>query len=138
MIGAKKNDGVTVLDFMPERPPLEEITARAGTVLTGETPVASEAMVVKGLRTVYDPEIPINIYDLGLIYSLDINTSGFVKISMTLTAPGCPVAEIMPKMIADAAANVEGVGEVEVQLVWDPPWSKNLMSEDAKLALGIL
>jgi FeS assembly SUF system protein len=85
---------------------------------------------------VYDPEIPVNIYDLGLIYELNISDTGAVNVAMTLTAPGCPVAGIMPQMIADAAASVIGVGEVEVQLVWDPPWDKDMMAEDAKLALG--
>jgi FeS assembly SUF system protein len=132
-----KDDEMTVLDFMPERPPGEEITAHAGAPLGGQTPVASREMIVEGLRTVYDPEIPINIYDLGLIYELDVSAIGAVKIAMTLTAPGCPVAEIMPKMIADAAAGVAGVGEVDVQLVWEPPWDKDMMSEDAKLALGM-
>ena len=132
-----KDDGKTVLDFMPERAPAEEITAHAGAPLKDQTPIASKDMVIEGLRTVYDPEIPINIYDLGLIYELDISGDGRVKITMTLTTAGCPVAELMPKMIADAAACVEGVGEVEVHLVWDPPWNKDLMSEDAKLALDI-
>ena len=94
-------------------------------------------MIIEGLRTVYDPEIPVNIYDLGLIYEIDINSDGALKLTMTLTTAGCPVAELMPQMIADAAANVAGVGEVEVHLVWDPPWHADLMSEDAKLALGM-
>jgi FeS assembly SUF system protein len=132
-----KDDELTVLDFMPERAPAEEITAHAGAPLDGQTPVASKDMIIEGLRTVYDPEIPVNIYDLGLIYEIDINSDGALKLTMTLTTAGCPVAELMPQMIADAAANVAGVGEVEVHLVWDPPWHADLMSEDAKLALGM-
>lgn len=132
-----KDDGMTVLDFMPERAPAEEVTAHAGSALGDQTLVASKDALIEGLRTVYDPEIPINIYDLGLVYEIDIGDDGNVKIVMTLTAAGCPVADLMPKMIADAAAAVVGVGEVEVHLVWDPPWHKDLMSEDAKLALGM-
>ncbi len=132
-----KDDGMTVLDFMPERAPAEEVTADAGSALGDQTLVASKDALIEGLRTVYDPEIPINIYDLGLVYEIDIGDDGNVKIVMTLTAAGCPVADLMPKMIADAAAAVVGVGEVEVHLVWDPPWHKDLMSEDAKLALGM-
>lgn len=131
-----KDEELTVLDFMPGRPVGEEITAHAGAPIDDQKPVASKDMVIESLRTVYDPEIPVNIYDLGLIYELDVSDAGAVKVAMTLTAPGCPVAGIMPQMIADAAAGVAGVGEVEVQLVWEPPWDKDMMSEDAKLALG--
>ena len=133
-----KDKELSVLDFMPARPTGEEITAHAGVPLDDHTSVAAKDMVIEGLRTVYDPEIPVNIYDLGLIYELNISDTGAVKVAMTLTAPGCPVAGIMPQMIADAAASVIGVGEVEVQLVWDPPWDKDMMAEDAKLALGFL
>jgi FeS assembly SUF system protein len=132
-----KDDELTVLDFMPAPAPAEEITAHAGAPLDGQAPVASKDMIIEGLRTVYDPEIPINIYDLGLIYEIDISSDGALKVTMTLTTAGCPVAELMPQMIADAAASVVGVGEVEVHLVWDPPWNTDLMSEDAKLALGL-
>jgi len=87
---------------------------------------------------VYDPEIPVDIYELGLIDKLDIADNGNLRIEMTLTAPGCPVAGILPQQVADAAASVDGIGEVEVYLVWDPAWDVEKMSEDAKLALGIL
>ena len=79
--------------------------------------VASEKMVITALQTVYDPEIPVNIYDLGLIYKLEIADSGNVRIEMTLTAPGCPVAGILPQQVADAAASVDSIGEVDVYLV---------------------
>ncbi len=131
------NDDKSLWDFMPSPLSVEEITAHAGKPLTDKSSVATKDMVIDGLRKVYDPEIPVNIYDLGLIYELDIRSDGSVQVKMTLTAPGCPVAGIMPKMIADAAANVEGTGEVEVTLVWDPPWNSDMMSDDAKLALGI-
>ena len=87
---------------------------------------------------VYDPEIPVDIYELGLIDKLDIADNGNLRIDRTLTAPGCPVAGILPQQVADAAASVDGIGEVEVYLVWDPAWDVEKMSEDAKLALGIL
>ena len=114
----------------------EEITARAGAPLPEGTEVASEDAVVAALRTVHDPEIPVNIYDLGLIYETEIHSTGSVRIEMSLTAPACPVAGELPHWVAQAVAEVEGVGEVEVNLVWDPPWSPDMMSDDAKLALG--
>ena len=115
----------------------EGLTARAGAPLeAGTAPVAGETPVIEAIREVYDPEIPVNIYDLGLIYELQIEADGSVLVTMTLTAPGCPVAGIMPQQVAEAVAAVPGVGEVQVTLTWDPPWTKERMSEDARLALG--
>jgi FeS assembly SUF system protein len=94
--------------------------------------------VVEALHTVYDPEIPVDIYELGLIYDIDIGPSGDVAIKMTLTAPGCPVAGTMPDMVKDAVGTVESVGKVDVELVWDPPWDRDRMSETAQLALGMI
>ncbi len=94
--------------------------------------------VVRALRTVYDPEIPVNIYDLGLIYTLDIGTEGDVKLQMTLTAPGCPVAQTFPQTVENAVKAVPGVKDAQVELVWDPPWSRERMSEEALLQLGML
>lgn len=95
--------------------------------------------VIAALRTVYDPEIPVNIYDLGLIYGLDIDgASGRVDIRMTLTAPGCPVAATFPGTVEEAVKAVEGVREAHVELVWEPPWSRELMSEVALFELGLL
>jgi FeS assembly SUF system protein len=94
--------------------------------------------VVAELRKVYDPEIPVNIYDLGLIYRIDIADNGDVAVEMTLTAPACPVAGMMPVMVEDAVKKVEGVGAVEVDLVWDPPWDQEMMSEEARLELGMM
>lgn len=94
--------------------------------------------IIAALRQVYDPEIPINIYDLGLIYRIDIGARGDVAIDMTLTAPACPVAGMMPVMVKDAVSTVEGVGEVRVELVWDPPWGPASMSDEARLQLGML
>ena len=100
-------------------------------------PVSSEDEVVEALRTVYDPEIPVNIYDLGLIYDLQISENGDVAISMTLTAPACPVAGTLPQEVAAAAANLAGVGEVSVTITWEPPWTPENMSEVAKVALDM-
>lgn len=111
--------------------------ARAGSALpAGEEP-ASPGAVIEALRTVHDPEIPVNIYDLGLIYALEIAGDGSVAIDMTLTAPACPVAGELPMQVAEAVADVEGVGEVTVRLVWEPLWSAERMSDDARMALGM-
>lgn len=118
-------------------PPGEEMTARAGEPLPEGATVADREAVIGALRTVHDPEIPVNIYDLGLIYDLGIHTDGSVRIEMSLTAPACPVAGEIPYWVANAVADVEGIGEVEVNLIWDPPWDMERMSGDAKLALGI-
>ena len=92
--------------------------------------------IVAALREVYDPEIPVNIYDLGLIYRIDCDDMGVVEIDMTLTAPGCPVAQTFPGTVEAAVQNVEGVATAEVDLVWEPPWTPDRMSEAAKLELG--
>jgi FeS assembly SUF system protein len=93
--------------------------------------------VVTGVRGVYDPEIPLNIYDLGLIYRIDITEEAHVAIDMTLTSPMCPVAGSLPGEVEMAARGVDGVAEVVVELVWDPPWGPEVMSEAARLELGI-
>jgi FeS assembly SUF system protein len=98
----------------------------------------TEAAVVEALKTVYDPEIPVDIYELGLIYDIGLEPEGKVAIKMTLTAPGCPVAGTMPQMVEDAIrTKVPGVNEVEVELVWDPPWDFTRMSEAARLELNM-
>ena len=94
--------------------------------------------VVDACRTVYDPEIPVNIYDLGLIYTIDISADGDVKVIMTLTAPGCPVAGDMPGWIQNAIEPVGGVKSVDVELTWDPPWGMDMMSDEARLELGFM
>ena len=93
--------------------------------------------IVDALRTVFDPEIPVNIYDLGLIYAIDSRKDGGVRIEMTLTAPGCPVAEDIPVWVKDAVATVEGTGDIDVEIVWDPPWEPSMMSDYAKIELGM-
>lgn len=97
-----------------------------------------EAQVIAVLRSVYDPEIPVNIYDLGLVYGLDVTPAGEVHVRMTLTAPNCPVAQSFPETVRAALLCVPGVGEVRVELVWEPPWSRENMSEAARLQLGML
>ena len=94
--------------------------------------------VVEACKSVYDPEIPVNIYDLGLVYAIDISDDGAVNIDMTLTAPGCPVAGEMPGWVADAVEPLEGVRQVEVHMVWEPPWGMDRMSDEAKLELGFM
>lgn len=97
-----------------------------------------EGKVVHALRQVFDPEIPVNIYDLGLIYTIDIDDDNNVAIQMTLTAAGCPVAQTFPGTVENAVKAVEGVNDAKVELVWEPPWSRDNMSEAAKLELGML
>lgn len=94
--------------------------------------------VIEALRRVHDPEIPVNIYDLGLIYDLDIDEAGHVAIRMTLTAPGCPVAQTFPGQVARAVEAVQGVSRCSVELTWDPPWTPERASEAARLQLGWL
>jgi len=94
--------------------------------------------IVEALKTVYDPEIPVNIYDLGLIYDVKIDDVYFVDVSMTLTAPGCPVAETFPGFVENAVKSVVGVSDAQVELTFDPPWTMDNMSEEAKLELGFM
>lgn len=96
-----------------------------------------EARIIATLRTVYDPEISVNIYDLGLIYEIQINDRSEVSVTMTLTAPGCPVAGSLPGQVESAIRAVEGVSDARVELVWEPPWSAERMSDEAKLTLGL-
>jgi FeS assembly SUF system protein len=98
-----------------------------------------ETRVIDALRGVYDPEIPVNIYDLGLIYRLDVDAdTGRVTIAMTLTAPGCPVAQSFPCTVECAVREVAGVSDAHVELVWEPPWTQERMSEAARLQLGLI
>ena len=94
--------------------------------------------VVEACRTVFDPEIPVNIFDLGLVYTVDITEDGAVTVIMTLTAPGCPVAGEMPGWVADAVQPLPGVKQVDVELTWDPPWGMDMMSDEARLELGFM
>ncbi|MGA7805875.1 iron-sulfur cluster assembly protein [Bradyrhizobium sp.] len=96
------------------------------------------ANIIAALRTVYDPEIPVNVYDLGLIYRIEPKAAGLVEIDMTLTAPGCPVAGEMLNWVQKAVSDVGGIDKVDVRLVFDPPWDNSRMSEDVQLELGLL
>ncbi len=97
-----------------------------------------EERIIAGLKTVYDPEIPINIYDLGLIYAINIHDDNTVDVVMTLTAPGCPVAGILPRQVENRVKLTEGVTDAAVELTFDPPYHRDMMSEEAKLELGFL
>ena len=97
----------------------------------------TEKDVIEALKKVFDPEIPVNIYDLGLIYNIEIIANFDVIVTMTLTTPNCPVAKEMPSMVSNAIKNLEGFKSASINIVWEPPWTKDMMSEDAKLALDI-
>ena len=123
-------------DFMAA-PAEEGLTAVAGAALENPRGRADRDAVIEALKTVHDPEIPVNIYDLGLIYEANRRLNGDVEITMTLTAPHCPVAGEMPRQVADAVAAANDVGRVTVTLTWSPPWTPELMSDDAKLVLDM-
>jgi FeS assembly SUF system protein len=108
----------------------------AGSALPSEELARLTDDIVSALKTVYDPEIPADIYELGLIYKVDIEDDRTVKIDMTLTAPGCPVAGEMPGWVQNAVGAVEGISDVEVNMVFDPPWTPDRMSEEARVAVG--
>ena len=93
--------------------------------------------IIKEVKKIYDPEIPVNIYELGLIYNIQVNDDRKVNVEMTLTSPNCPVAESLPNMVKENILKVEGVEDVDLKLVWDPPWTKEKMSEAAKLELNL-
>lgn len=97
-----------------------------------------ESQIFKSLKTVYDPEIPVNIYELGLVYEIEINDSFLVNIKMTLTSPNCPVAEILPVEVQDVVNKIPGVKDTHVEIVWEPTWTPDMMSDAAKLELGML
>ena len=126
------DNGPGLADFLPDTS--SGYTAHAGQPLDLPAP-ADEELVIGALKTVKDPEISVNIYDLGLIYEVVRQASGDVDINMSLTAPGCPVAGEMPQQVANAVAALDQVGRVSVTLVWEPAWTPDRMSEDAKLAL---
>lgn len=118
-----------------DTPPTPEYKASAGEPLDEDQPLARMLDIVDALKNVYDPEIPINIYDLGLVYKINQQQNGDILIEMTLTAPTCPVAGVLPQQAADEVSIVEGVGRVEVKVVWEPAWTIDRLSEDAKAML---
>ena len=97
-----------------------------------------ENRIIEVIKTIYDPEIPVNIYELGLIYDVNVNDENMVKILMTLTTPNCPVAESLPQEVKDKVKSLDQVSDVELEMTFDPPWNKDLMSDEAKLELGFL
>ena len=117
----------------------EAAAVDAGTILESpESMRGTGEAIVQQLKTVFDPEIPVDIYELGLIYKVALDEDGAVKIRMTLTSPMCPAAEELPPEVETKARDVEGVTSVELDLVWDPPWNPGMMSEAARLELGML
>ena len=126
--------------FIPHHPSFDShapFTAKAGKKNNICARKIELSEVIKCIETIYDPEIPVNIYDLGLIYDIKLLENNDIKIKMSLTAPGCPVAGEMPGQVADTIAKIDDVGLIEVELVWEPAWTKDRMSEDAKMALDI-
>ena len=143
------DEGKPLVEEMGDRPPLPD-RPRARDYLDGflsPAPQAGDAgspggdvyeAVIAALKEIYDPEIPVNIYDLGLIYGVEVTSEGHAVVTMTLTTPHCPVAESMPGEVELRVGAVPGVGSAEVNLVWDPAWDPQKMSDDAKLELGML
>ena len=99
--------------------------------------MSKKEKIIKEIRKIYKPELPVNIYELGLIYDIKVKDEKFAIIKMTLTTPNCPVAESLPKEVKEGAMQVEGIEDVDLELVWEPPWNKNMMSEAAKLELNL-
>jgi len=99
--------------------------------------MSKKEQIIEEISKIYDPEIPVNIYELGLIYDVTVENENLAKIKMTLTTPNCPVAESLPQDVKDSAMQVEGIENVDLELVWDPPWNKDMMSEAAKLELNL-
>ena len=122
---------------------MNDVTLPTAWTPDGETPMAgasklpSEDMLIEAIATVFDPEIPVNIYELGLIYAVEINDDGGVKVEMTLTAPGCPSAQELPEQVQQAVLTVSGVTSCHVDTVWDPPWDPSRMTEEARLQLNM-
>ena len=120
-------------DFLPDK---NSVYFRSFDKVT-EGKIVNEEAIIKEIKKVFDPEIPVNIYDLGLIYNLDIDKNNNIAIKMTLTTPNCPVAGSMPESVGKAISEIDGISSIKVELVWEPKWSKDMMTEDAKLALDI-
>lgn len=112
--------------------------AYAGKKLEDTQKIAKMYDIVEAIKTVFDPEIPINVYDLGLIYKINQQDNGDIHIDMSLTAPGCPVAGVLPQQVADAVALIDGVGAIEVEVVWEPAWTLERLSEEARMMLEMI
>ena len=134
------DDKLPLSAFMPHQrssDPHAPFIATASKKNNKSTRLINKSEIVDSLKTIYDPELPVNIYDLGLIYDIKLIDKNDLKIKMSLTAPGCPVAGEMPGQVANTLAKIPNIGLIEVELVWEPAWTKDRMSEDAKLALDI-
>jgi FeS assembly SUF system protein len=124
---------------LPEDSPANELSQSTADIIPDAAKMDEIApRVIEALKTVYDPEIPVNIFEMGLIYDVLVDTNGQVGVRMTLTAPACPAAQSLPVEVRDKALAVEGVTGAKVEVVWDPPWTKDRMSDAAKLQLGML
>ena len=123
--------GTSESDYVLEDPALTE----SAEMLDADT---LRNAAIRSLRTISDPEIPLNIYDLGLIYGLDTNDAGNIRVAMTLTSPGCPVAGVLVRQVHDSLRRLPGAKSVRTELIWDPPWSKDRLTEAARLALDLL
>ena len=134
------DDKLPLSAFMPNHSSLDPhapFIATAGKKNNSSTRFIDNSEIVECLKTIHDPELPVNIYDLGLIYDIRLIDKNDLKIKMSLTAPGCPVAGEMPGQVANTLAKIPNIGLIEVELVWEPAWTKDRMSEDAKMALDI-
>lgn len=143
IIGATESrllQAMSVDDSATETPaePLPDFVAYAGEALAEGVQKAKMIDIVEQIRTVSDPEIPINVYDMGLIYKIDQKDNGDLYIEMTLTAPTCPIAGVLPQQVADAIALLKGVGKIEVKLVWEPAWTPEKLTDEAKEILELL
>ena len=134
------DDKLPLSSFMPHYPssdPHAPFIATAGNKKDINSKKIDKSEIIECLKTIHDPELPVNIYDLGLIYEIKLIEKNDLKIKMSLTAPGCPVAGEIPVQVANTLAKIPNIGLIEVELVWEPTWTKDRMSEDAKLALDI-
>ncbi len=132
------NDTLDINDFIDSSIKLgEEKVFKAGKKLNNASVSIQENTVINKLKQVFDPEIPVSVYDLGLIYKIERFSNGNINIEMSLTAPACPVAGELPKEVCEKVSSIDSVGEVTVKLVWDPAWTSEMMSEDAKLLLDV-
>ena len=135
--GAITPDTVITRTDADQDPAETESELETGPEVTGGGDPELRSRVIAALKEIYDPEIPLNIYDLGLIYRIDIDSDTNTSIDMTLTSPNCPVAESLPGEVENAAKTVEGIGDVQLELVWDPPWDMDRLGEAARLELGL-
>ncbi len=140
ILDEKESQLLTAMGLAEETPmgeALQNYVAKAGHDKPADEKTASKEDIIEALKTVSDPEIDINVYDMGLIYNIDVRDNGDVFIDMTVTAPTCPVAGVLPQQAADAVALVEGTGNVEVKIVWEPAWTPERMSDEAKMMIEL-